>query len=125
MPKRITIGTSRIEGLTYEPHYDEENHYFYWKFTFTDSSMLLYQDLSFVCIGDDREAAKGHYAEVCEKLRACDIREGEKVAVLSEDDGKVIAIAGIGEETWIDVKDWYTLKSFKDLFAPYDSLRVF
>ncbi len=122
--KRISIGTARIEGLTYEPHYDEAQHHFYWKFSFHDSSMLFYQDISFICIGDDRDAAKGHFAIVCELFRTANIYEGDKVAVISDDNGKVLAIAGIGEEKWIDVRD-YRLKLFKNLDIQYDSLRVF
>ena len=126
--KRINIGTARIEGLINEPRCSKSyaNHYYSWNIEFHESSTLLLQQTFYkFFMGETEDEAKKAYSQSCENFRKSEIYEGDQVAVLFEDGGEVIAIAKTGEETWIDVRDKFTPKTFEELGISATSLRVF
>jgi len=123
--RRINIATARIKGLTKPPYYFEHRGFYAWSVTFSDSSTLGFDNLPFIKVGDTKEEGEILCNQLKENFKEAHIHEGDKVAVIFNNDGNVIAIGSIGKDLWIDVTDKFAKKTFKELNIVITSLRVY
>ena len=123
----INIARARINGLNNPPYYFSHKCYYAWDITFTDSSILFFENLTFIRVGDYKEEAESFCNQLKEHFKEAHIYEGDEVAVIFNDNGYVIAIGSLcsDEGLWIDVTDCFVKKPFKDLNIVVTSLKVY
>jgi hypothetical protein len=123
--QEINIATARIEGLTKPPYYFDHRCFYAWSITFSDTSTLFFNNLSFIKVGDTEEEGENFCNQLKENFKEAHIHEGDKIAVIFENDCNVIAIGSLGEDLWIDVTDKFVKKTFEELNIVITSLRVY
>ncbi len=123
--QEINIATGRIEGLSKPPYYFDHHCFYAWSITFSDTSTFFFNNLPFIKLGDTEEEGEIFCNQIKENFNKAHIHEGDEVAVIFGKDGDVIAIGSLGEDSWIDVTDKFTKKSFEDLNIVITSLRVY
>lgn len=123
--KKVNIATARIYGLTKSPYFFEFQNYYTWKIMFSDASSVIFRDLTFIDVGDTEEEAEIRCNQLKENFKQAHINEGDKVAVIFENDGRVRAIGCIGKDLWIDTCDGFVKKTFEELNIIITSLKVY
>ena len=123
--RKVNMATARIRGLKKGPYYFEHHCYYAWDIKFDDASTLWVNHISFIPMGDSMEEAEREYKRVVGIFGRARIQEKDKVALLFADPGNVLAIGKIGDDVWIDVRDHFTRKPFKDLIIVIKSLMVY
>jgi len=123
--KKLNIATARIEGLTKPPYYFDHHCYYAWDIMFQDTSTFLFDNLTFIKVGNNKEEGELFCNQIKEKFREAHIFDGERVAVIFGDDSRVLAIGNIGDDMWIDTTDKFTKKTFEELNICITSLRVY
>ena len=123
--QEINIATARIEGLTNPPYYFDHRCFYAWSITFSDTSTLFFNNLSFIKVGDTEEEGENFCNQLKENFKVAHIHEGDTIAVIFENDCNVIAIGSLGEDLWIDVTDKFVKKTFEELNIVITSLRVY
>ena len=122
----INIATARIKGLKEEPYYFKHLCFYVWDIMFEDpSSIFALNNLPYIKVGDTKEEAKIFCDKLKENFKEAHIYEGDKVAVIFEDDGHVLAIGSTGKDLWIDVTDKFVKKTFAELNIAIKSLKVY
>ena len=121
----VNIATASINGLTKSPYYFEHHCYYAWDIMFEDSSTLSFDNLPFIKVGETKKEAETFCNMIKDNFKKAYIHEGDKVAIIFEKDGHVIAIGSIGKDMWIDVTDKFVKKTFKELNINITSLKVF
>lgn len=123
--KKICIATAKIKGLNDSPYYFEHHCYYAWKIMFEDTSTLFVNNLPFIKVGDTKEEGEIFCNHLKENFNEAHIYEGNKVAVIFEDDGNVLAIGSTGKDEWIDTTDKFVKKTFAELNINIKSLIVY
>ena len=93
--QRVNIATARIKGLKNSPYYFEPHCYYAWDIIFEDTSTLFFNNLPFIKVGNTEEEGKVFCNQLKENFNKAHIYDGDKVAVIFEDDGRVLAIGNI------------------------------
>lgn len=93
--QRVKIATARIKGLKNPPCYFEPHFYYAWDIMFEDTSTLFFNNLPFIKVGNTEEEGKVFCNQLKENFNKAHIYDGDKVAVIFEDDGRVLAIGNI------------------------------
>ena len=123
--QKINIATARIKGLEDPPYYFESKCYYAWDIMFKDTSTLLFANLPCIKVGNTIEESEIFCNELKENFKKAHIYDGDKVAVIFEKDGRVLAIGNLGEDAWIDTTDKYVKKTFAELNLVITSLKVY
>jgi len=123
--QNVNIATAQIKGLKNSPYYFKHHCYYAWDIMFEKTSTLLFDNLAFIKVGDHEKDAVIFCDKIKENFSEAHIYDGNKVAVLFGDDGKIIAIGNIGEDAWIDVTDGFVKKTFENLNITITSLKVY
>lgn len=123
--QKVNIATARIEGLTDSPYYVEHYGCCCWNIMFNDTSTLEFCNISFIKVGNTKEEGEIHCNQIKENFKEAHIHEGDKVAVIFGNDGKVLAIGKTGEDAWIDTTDKFVKKTFEELNIFITSLKVY
>ena len=113
--KDVNIATAHIYGLCKPPYYAENFDYYAWDIMFDNSSTLIFYNIPFIKVGDTEEEGNIFCNQIKENFNKAHINEGDKVAIIFEDSGHVIAIGSIGKDVWIDVTNKFARKTFADL----------
>lgn len=123
--KKINIATARIKGLKKPPYYFNHLCYYAWDIMFEDTSTLLLDNLTFIKVGNTTEEGEAFCNQLKASFKEAHIYDGDKVVVVFEDDGHVLAIGKIGEDAWIDTTDKFVRKTFSELHIVITSLKVY
>ena len=123
--QEINIATARIEGLTKSPYYFDHHCYYAWDIMFSDTSTSSFHNLPFIKVGDTEEEGNTFCNQLKKNFEDAHIYEGSKVAVIFRNDGFIIAIGNLGEDSWIDVTAKFVKKTFEDLNIVITSLTVY
>ena len=123
--KKVNITTARIEGLEKQPYYFNHKCYWAWDIIFSDTHTFAVNNLTWIKMGDSEREAIKFCNGLKKKFNKANIYEGNKVALIFENEGRVIAIGSEGKDKWIDVRDKFKVKSFKDLNIVVTSLKVY
>lgn len=122
--KEVGISTARIKGLKEEPYWFEHHCFWAWGINFEETSYLGVLNLSNIYLAEEQDKAK----EACDKFKMAFkeawIHDGDRVAVMHDKNGTVIAIGRIGADKWVDVKDKFVCKTFKDLNIIITALKI-
>ena len=121
----MNIGTARIKGLEVSPTVWSERFCFIWNLMFTETSTLLFNNISFIPMGDDEETAMKFYNRVKKNFKRAHINENEKVAIIFDEGGTVKAVAKTGRNSWIDIEDKFSIKTFQELNIQFNALKVY
>ena len=121
----INITTARIRGLNSPPFYFEAMCYYAWNLTFSCASHMFFHNLSFFRVGDSKEEGEITCNKIKKNFKKACIFEGNKVAVIFGNDHNIIAIGHTGKNLWIDVRDNFSKKTFKELNIVVTSLKVY
>ena len=92
---------------------------------FEDTSTLLFDNLTFIKVGNTTEEGEAFCNQLKANFKEAHIYDGDKVVVVFEDDGHVLAIGKIGEDAWIDTTDKFVRKTFSELHIVITSLKVY
>lgn len=112
MNARIT--TARICGLNGNAHYYKEKGVYTWNVGFADAATSI-QKYWILKAGNTEAEVKKYQKKITKKLAEFQIFNGNKVALLFDDTGTVLAIAPIGQDVWFSIKDEKMVKkSFDD-----------
>lgn len=122
---KVSIATTRIKGLNRSPYYFKRCDFYAVDILFTESSTLFFDNLPFIKVGDTREEAKTFWSKLRKNFSEAHIYDGDKVAVIFDKNSHVVAIGNIGEDTWIDVTDEFSKKTFAELNITITSLKVY
>lgn len=123
--QKVNIATARIEGLTKPSYYFEPHCYYAWDLMFSDTSTLMFHNLSFIKVGYTEEEGEIFCNQLKENFKEAHIYDGDKVAVIFGNDGCVLAIGNTGEDAWIDTTDKFVKKTFAELNIVITSLKVY
>ena len=121
----INIATARIHGLNQPPYYFDHRCYYAWSISFSDSSTLFFKNLPFIRVADTEEDSIVKCNQLKENFKNAHIYEGDKVAIIFDKDGTVLAIGCAREDEWIDVRDNFVKKTFLELNIVVTSLKVY
>ena len=92
---------------------------------FQDTSTFAFHNLPFIKVGDTEEECKIFCNQLKESFNEAHIYDGDKVAVIFGENGDVIAIRSIGEDSWIDTTARFVNKTFEELNVIITSLKVY
>ena len=123
--KQICIATAQIRGLNDSPYYFEHHCFYAWRIIFLKPSTIRIDNLPVIPVGETKEEGEKFCNQLKQNFREALIHEGEKVAVIFEDDGQVLAIGSLGSNLWIDTRDKFVKKTFKELNININSLKVY
>ena len=123
--KKVSIATARIKGLKKAPYYFEHTGSYVWDIMFENTSTLLFNNLPFIKVGNTEEEGEVFCKQLKENFKEAQIYDGDKVVVIFEDDGHVLAIGSTGKDLWIDVTDKFVKKTFAELNIAIESLKVY
>ena len=123
--QKINIATARIEGLTEPPHYFDHHCYYTWNLVFKDTSTFAFNNIPFIKVGNTEEEGEFFCNQLKENFNEAHIYDGDKVAVIFGDDGRVLAIGNTGSDAWIDTTDKFVKKTFSELNIVITSLKVY
>lgn len=123
--QNVSIATARIKGLNMLPYYNEHFCFYAVDFFFEDTSTFIFSNLSVIRVGKNKEEGKCFCDLIRNRFNEANIHDGDKVAVIFGDDGRVQAIGKPGEDAWIDVTDTFAKKTFAELNIVITSLKVF
>ena len=123
--KDVNITTARIEGLEKEPYYFEHKCYWAWDIIFSTPNTFAVKNLTWIKMGDDSKEADKFCNMLKRNFKKANIHEGDKVTLVFETHGRVIAIGSIAQDKWIDVRDKFAVKRFKDLNIIVKKLKVY
>ena len=123
--QKVNIATARIRGLTERPNFLSDRGYFSWNITFDEKSILIFINLSFINMGYTETEAEFFCNQIKVRFKSAQIYEGDKVAVIFRDDGRVVAIGNMGEDVWIDTTNQFVKKTFAELNIVITSLAVY
>lgn len=123
--QNVNIATAQIDGLAKSPYYFEHHCYYAWDIMFRNSSTFAFNNLPFIKVGNTEEEGKLFCNQLKENFKKAHINDGDKVAVIFEDNGCVLAIGNIGEDSWIDITDKFVKKTFAELNIVPTSLKVY
>lgn len=117
--KKVNIATARIKGLKKEPYF-LDNWFWGWEIVFSDFSTLgisnfLLDHALIIDVGDTEEEGKVTCNQIRENFKNSHIKNGDRIALLYESNGSIIAIGNLAEDSWIDVQDNFVKKTFKEL----------
>ena len=111
----INVGTGRIKGLTNSPYYFEPFCFYVWSITFSDTSTMMFDNMPYIKVGETEEEANHFCNQIKSNFKKAGISEKDRVSVLYENDGSVIAIGKKSSDSWIDCTDKFAIKSIEDL----------
>lgn len=120
----INIATGKIEGLDKPPYYFNHRCYYAWEISFYDTSTLTFNNLPFIRVGNTEEEGEKYCNEIKKIFKDANIHNDDKVAIIFENTGEVIAIGKTSKDVWIDVRDKFTKKTFAELNIVVTSLKV-
>lgn len=123
--QKVNIATARIKGLKKSPYYFDHHCYYAWDIMFEDTSTLFFYNLPFIKVGNTEEEGEVFCNQLKENFNEAHIYDGDKVAVIFGDDGRVLAIGNTGEDAWIDTTDKFVKKTFAELNIVITSLKVY
>ena len=86
---------------------------------------MFFNNLPFIKVGNTEEEGKVFCNQLKENFNKAHIYDGDKVAVIFGDDGRVLAIGNTGEDSWIDATDKFAKKTFAELNIVITSLKVY
>ena len=118
----LCIATAKIKGLDTPPSYWDHHCDYVWSITFEEPSTFV-GNLAFIELGNTLEEAMDNYFLFKDNFDRALICEGDKVSILFAN--SILAIGCIGEDSWIDVRDKFSLKTFKEFKIKIDSLNVY
>ena len=107
--QKVNIATARIKGLKKPPYYFDHHCYYAWD----------------IKVGNTEEEGEVFCNQFKENFNEAHIYDGDKVAVIFGDDGRVLAIGNTGEDAWIDTTDKFVKKTFAELNIVITSLKVY
>lgn len=115
--------TARICGLKGKAYYNRSRGIYMWNVTFEGAATLI-QKYWILSAGETEEEAKEYQKEITKKLGELQIFNGNEVAILFNSEGKVFAIASLGQDEWISIEK---RKIVKKSFGDYEitSLKVY
>ena len=119
----IAIAPARIGGLLDPPRYSDKSCSWFGKMAFHNDSTGGFAVIPIKNIGDTEDEAKNFLVQFEERLYQEGIHDGNNVAVLWEN-GNIRAVGIIGQDSWFDVTDNFTKKTFKELNIVITSLRM-
>ena len=122
--KTVNISTANISGLEERPYYSEHFGWYVWDITFFDTSTLFAKNLTFIKCANTKGYARVVWKKFKENFNTAGIHDGDRVAVISDYAGDIIAIGRIGADVWIDVRDKFKIKKFADFNIVVRSLIV-
>lgn len=121
----IKIATGEINGLNKEPYYHNDLCAYFWDITFSNTSCFLFNNIPFIKVGNTEEESISFCNKLKKVFKEANIHDGERVAIIFKNSGKVIAIGKLGLNLWIDVRNNFALKTFKELKINIRSLRLY
>lgn len=122
--EKIGIVTARIHGLNKPCYYFEAKCFWAFDIMFSGLHTLSF-NLPFIYLSEDSEEEANQTLEELKKnFSDAGISDGNLVAILVGDNGDVRAIGAMGCDMWIDVKDKFVPKTFKELDIIITSLSV-
>ena len=123
----IYITTSRIYGIDAEPEYLEAQCVYLWHITFSNSSCpaYLFRHTCLYKTGNEEEESHVFCRQLKASFREAGIFEGDRVVVIFNEEGRVIAVGRRGEDKYVDVSDMFFVKTFKELNLSIPSLMVY
>lgn len=119
----IGITTATIKGLNEKVYYFEHKCFWAWDIKFENYPLFTFNDLCWLYMGDTEEEAKKARRIIKKIFDNNYIFDDSKVAILYDNDG-VIAIGKSNEDCWIDVRDSYKVKCFKELITTAENIFV-
>ena len=122
---KINIGTARIRGLTKPFYYFEHRCCYAWDITFKETSTLLFNNLAFIPVGKTEKEAAFKQHQYLEKFEQANIHDRDRIVVIFDDEGTVIAIGKPGNNVWLDVSDGFITKTFEELKIAVTELKVY
>lgn len=123
--QQINIATARIKGLKEPPYYFGCQCYYVCDIMFEDTSTMLLKNLPFIKVGNTEKEGKVFCDQVKKNFNKARIYDGDKVAVIFRDDGRVLAIGKIGKDVWFDIRDKFAKKTFAELNIVITELEVY
>lgn len=122
--KTVSIATAKIKGIDERPYYSDHFCWYVWDINFSDPSTLFVKNLTFIKCANTKGYARVVWKKFKENFNTAGIHDGDKVAVMSDYAGDVMAIGRIGADVWIDVRDKFKIKKFADFNIVVRSLIV-
>lgn len=120
--KRIGITSATIEGLDKKPYHFKEKCCWAWNLLFSDRPST-FLNLCAMYMGKNKTEALETYYSFKNTFTDNFIFDGDRVAVIYDDAG-IVAIGKNGKDSWIDVRDKFKEKTFKELNLIIESLVV-
>ena len=71
------------------------------------------------------ETTDSIYNFILSNLEQVNIHDGDKVAVIFDEEGNILALGKMKEDVWLDVTDDFKKKSFAELNIDITSLKVY
>ena len=120
--KSIGITAATIYGLKEKPYYNNHKCFWSWDIKFKDYPLFTFCNM-LLYMGETEQEARETKRKIMAAFNKAKISEGNRVPVIYHN-SEVIAIGKPYCDFWIDIKDHYKIKKFKELKLNFDELFV-
>ena len=120
----INITLAQIEDEPTMPYYSIELCCYVWKIVFEYASTKKFNNLN-IKVGDTEAKAIANRHQVRLNFAEANIYWGDKVAIIFDEEGNILALGKMKEDVWLDVTDNFKKKSFAELNIDITSLKVY
>lgn len=123
--KKNTIGIAcaTIKRLNERPYYFDHKCFWVWDILLENQPLFTFDRLYSAYMGDTETEANKAYDTFLKRFNEIGIYNNNKVAVIYDNDG-IVAIGRSCQDTWIHIRDKFTVKTFRELELSFESLVV-
>ena len=124
--RRIVIATAEIKGIDKDPYFFDHHCYYAWSLMFENpSNLMAFLNKPVIYLSHEEEEANKVCAEFKNAFKEANIHEGDRVVLICNTKGNILAIGATYSDKWVDVyQDKFTVKTFKELKLNVSSLKV-
>lgn len=123
---KINIGTARINNFLDALFWSDRHEAHLSRIIFYDVPVLnIPKEYCFPVGKTTLKDAISNYEFILSNIRQANIHDGDKVIVIFDEEGNILALGKINEDVWLDVTDQFKAKSFAELNIEITSLKVY
>ena len=121
----INMAFARIEDERAMPLYLTDLCCYIWEITFEYVSTKKFNNPLNIKVGDTEAKAIAARHQIVLNFSEANIHWGDKVAIIFNEEGNILALGKMEEDVWLDVTQDFKKKSFAELNIDITSLKIY
>ena len=117
MVGKVIISKANIRGLNDDMYFFDHHYYWAWGLFFDNpSNMFELNHMPAIALAEKEDVARIVLGRFKKSFKLADIKEGDRVVVMTDRHGQHLAIGKIGKDCWIDLRyDKFRVMNFNQL----------